>query len=383
MTNDVLRFLDLFDMTDIERDVYLYVARYQTAVPQEIAVATGHSQADVQQALASLREQGRLTIDAAGAGVHFGRTGGPRTTLPLQLDAALTVSERLYSKQEIETLQIDQPPAAVTMDGLALLVFPCAPHSLVMAARNGQQLEKAGYIVECLCYPDLPGAATWLWRDTLPDFAADTYDCLILIGDRPERSVAGQRLALLGQRRAAGVAITMLNRHEATWSDLPALIDLGIDVVLGNDWSYFWQDQLTTADVAWGRVAATCTREVVMAAGLNEEDEIIAAGLLATFFDASARGASDAAGWLALAEPIMELIAADDWDYFRDHADRFRQEYAKAVYTARREGRVIVFDAAPGALPSSSYWAMEQAILQTGRKMERGIHFNAPYAVAT
>lgn len=109
MTNDVLRFLDLFDMPDIERDVYLYVARYETAVPQEIAVATGHSQADVQQALASLREQGHLTIDAAGAGVHFGRTGGPRTTLPLQLDAALTVSERLYSKQEIETLQIDQP----------------------------------------------------------------------------------------------------------------------------------------------------------------------------------------------------------------------------------------------------------------------------------
>lgn len=596
MTDDgPFHFLDIFDLPDVERDVYLYVARHETAAPREIAAATSHSVREVQEALVSLREQGRLSADAGRAEVELGRTR-PRTTLPLQLDAALTVTERLYSEQEIaalrtaipllqfararlsmfsdhgphhafrvrsfaaqlgyvldlslaehrllragalwhdignvvdrerhhiisqetvekltaqgklpytpreaqiigrlcrwhrkeydpgrvdtlreeqirtgllasilrvadamdldyrrsdygerfheilrffyddewhfwapifevagirvrcssqvrlqiftkgeatgnilvdalqkdldstpltfqiDVLQLDRPQEVEGVGGAVLLAFPFAAHSLIMAARNRRQLQRAGYAVECLCYPDTSDAAAWLWRDTLPDLEAERYARLVVIGDRPGANVAGRRLATLRRWREKDVAVTLLNRHEATWSNLPAMIDLGIDAVLGNDWSYYWQNALTTADVAWGRVAAACTREVVMAAGLSAEDERTAAGLLATIFDACAAPAGDTAGWLALAEPIMARIAAGDRDYFDERTERFRQAYADAVRPGCREGRVIVFDGAPGALPQSSYWPMEQAIQRAGRKMERGIHFNAPYAVAT
>jgi hypothetical protein len=597
MTDDgAFHFLGLFDLPDVEKDVYLFVVRHETAAPGDIAAATGYNVATVQQALASLREQGRLSADAGRAEANLGQTR-PRTTLPLSLDATLTVSERLYTDQEISALRtaipmlqfararlsmfsdhgpnhafrvksfaaqlgsaldltvaehhllragamwhdignvvdrerhhlisqetvekltaqgklpytpkeaqiigllcrwhrreydahrvdhlrgeqirtgllasilrvadamdldyrrsdygerfheilrffyddewhfwapmfdvagirvrcgsptrlqiftkeagsddniliemlrndlnatpldfqidvlaLDRPPAIEGTGGTVLLAFPFAPHSLIMAARNRLQLQRAGYTVECLCYPDTYEAAAWLWRDTLPDIEAKRYARLVVVGDRTGPDVAEHRLSVLRQWREQAVAITLLNRHEATWTGLPALINLGVDVVLGNDWSYYWQDALTTRDVAWGRVAAACTREVVMATGLAAADERVAAGLLAAVFDACATPADDTAGWLALAEPIMERIAADDLRYFGERAESFQHTYANAVVPGSRVGRVIVFDGAPGTMPQASYWPMEQAILQAGRKMERGIHFNAPYAVAS
>ena len=44
--------------------------------------------------------------------------------------------------------------ADVVHKGKVLLIFPFEAHSLVMAALSRKHLEKAGYDVEMICYPD-------------------------------------------------------------------------------------------------------------------------------------------------------------------------------------------------------------------------------------
>jgi hypothetical protein len=46
-------------------------------------------------------------------------------------------------------------------------------------------------------------------------------------------------------------------------------------------------------------------------------------------------------------------------------------------------GRVLVFDRAPGRMPQAYYWMLEAAIERYGRSVERGTRFSVPYAIAT
>jgi hypothetical protein len=79
----------------------------------------------------------------------------------------------------------------------------------------------------------------------------------------------------------------------------------------------------------------------------------------------------------------MEQIASNAEGAVRRRAEHFRTHYAEAVIPGQVVGQVIVFDGAPGCLPPANYWALENAIERQGRKLERGIHFVTPYAVAS
>jgi len=282
----------------------------------------------------------------------------------------------------VQTLPVDGDLPELSLSK-SLLVFPFEAHSLVMAALSRRQLQAAGSLVECLCYPDTLGSALWLWRDTLPDVSPVAYQRLIVIGYRPESEAAKYRLEMVRHWRASGVAVTLLNRHEVTWTQAPTLVDLGVDLILGNDWAYFWGDHPSTADIFWARVAAHCTRDHAIAAGSSAADLEVCHGLLAAVFDAVRRPAPDTASWQALAEPILDRIAADDREFYQRQAKHFMADFPEPEIAGQVQGNTIVFVGSPAQVIAANYWVMEHAIMQNGRKMERGIHFETPYAIAT
>jgi hypothetical protein len=266
----------------------------------------------------------------------------------------------------------------------ALIAFPFDPHSLVMAALSRQHLIAAGYAVELLCYPDTAGGSTWLWRDALPNTAPTAFARLVVIGDRPDPTIDADILRTVSQWREADVRITILNRHEANWSRLPDLLQLEVEVILGGDWAYFWGDAVTQSDLAWGRIASLCTRDPTQSTvGLTNEEQAVTRGLLKAAYDALRQPAEDTTGWAALAESIMDRIAADDRAYFAAQAQDFAATYAEAIASSRIEGRVLIFEPQPGVLPQGLYWAMEAAIERRGRSLESGVRFDVPYAIAS
>jgi len=266
----------------------------------------------------------------------------------------------------------------------ALLVFPFDPHSLVMAALSRKHLAAAGYNTDLLCYPDTAGGPPWLWGQTLPAIEPGSYEWLVVIGDRPDVDVAPQLLETVGRWQAAGAAVSLLNRHEANWSRLPALLQQGVEVILGGDWAYFWGDAASGADLAWGRIAALCTRDPTQSTvGLTDEEQAITHGLLKMVYDATSQPASDTDSWVSLAKPILERIQADDWAYFAAQAGGFAATYATTTVPSRREGRVLCFEEVPGQLRPACYWALEAALERHGRILERYVSFNVPYAIAT
>jgi len=266
----------------------------------------------------------------------------------------------------------------------ALLVFPFDPHSLVMAALSRKHLVVDGYEVELLCYPDTPDGPDWLWGQILPETDPGKYDRLVVIGDRPDPSVTSQLLRTARRWQAIGAAVSLLNRHEANWSRLPALLQLGVEVILGGDWAYFWGDTISQPDLAWGRIAALCTRDPTQSTvGLTDKEQAITQGLLKAVYDAASQPADDTDGWAALAKPILDRIQADDRVYFADQAGGFAATYTTVTRPGQVEGRVLRFEKAPNEFPHAYYWALEAAIERHGRALERGIHFNVPYAIAT
>jgi len=266
----------------------------------------------------------------------------------------------------------------------ALLVFPFEPHSLVMAGLSRKHLAAAGFDVELLCYPDASGSEQWLWGQVLSEADARNYEELVVIGGRPDPSATAQLLQTAARWRAAGAQICLLNRHEASWARLPAMLQLSVGVVLGGDWAYFWGDAPSRADLAWGRIAALCTRDPTQSSvGLVAEEHTVAQGLLRLTYDAARQPTSDTAGWTSLATPILDRIAADDRAVFAAQADGFSAKYATATAVGEIHGRVLRYCREPGASLPSCYWVLERGIEQHGRAPERGIHFNVPYAVAT
>ncbi|MCB0208700.1 MAG: HD domain-containing protein [Anaerolineae bacterium] len=266
----------------------------------------------------------------------------------------------------------------------ALLVFPFDPHSLVMAALSRKHLQAAGYAVELLCYPDTLEAPSWLWQEMLAEVEPTNYSQIIVLNDRPTPAIDTARLTVIERWRNIGLNVSLLNRHEANWSQLPDLLRLGVEVILGGDWAYFWGEPTDQTALMWGRVAAFCTRDPGQAT-----TEIIAAehaiikGLLKRVYDATTESADDLIGWAALAEPIMSRIEANDYRYFIDQAANFVADYATITHLGQVVGRVLRQTQSPGRLPQAYYWALEQTIESQGRMPTRGICFNVPYAVAT
>lgn len=270
------------------------------------------------------------------------------------------------------------------VSGCALIAFPLEPHSVVMAALSRKNLAADGNDSELLCYPDTAGGPGWLWSQVLPAMAPEGYHRLIVIGDRSDPAVTSELMRTIRHWREAGVAITVLNRHEASWAQLPALLQQGVEVVLGGDWAYFWGEPAGLRDLAWGRIAALCTRDPTQSTvGLTDGEEAVMQGLLKTVYDAAGQPASDTDEWEALVRPIIDRIAVDDRAFFSDQAPGFAASYAAEMPSGRVEGRVLCFESAPLRVPQSCYWALEAAIERQGWSPERWIRFKVPYAIAT
>jgi hypothetical protein len=276
-------------------------------------------------------------------------------------------------------------------DRPALLVFSFDPHSLVMAALSRKHLAADGYEVEPLCYPDTAGSAAWLWSEVLAETEPAHYEHLIIIGDRPDPSVTSQLPAIIGHWRRHNVAVSLLNRYEANWPRLPDLLQLDVNVFLGGDWAYFWGDAISRVDVAWGRIAALCTRDPAQATlGMTGEERAVTQGLLKMVYDARSKPTTDITDWSALAEPILGQIEANNRKFFANQAAGFVEAYTTTTTPGEVDGRVLRFDQtpdaflslepAPGALSYAYYWALESAIERLGRVPERGIRFNVPYS---
>jgi hypothetical protein len=275
----------------------------------------------------------------------------------------------------------------------ALLVFPFEPNSLVMAALSRNHLSADGYQVELLCYPDTAGGTAWLWGQVLPETDPAGYDRLVVIGDRPDPDITTQLLETIERWQAGDTPVSLLNRHEANWSRLPDLLKRGVDVVLGGDWAYFWGDEISQSDLAWGRIAALCTRDPSQSTvGLSRMERSVTKGLLKVVYDAASNPAANLDGWVALAEPILDQIEADNRSFFSQQSDSFVEKYTATSTPGTVDGRVLRFDPMPGAFlsveqaigafPHAYYWALEAAIERHGRALESGIKFNTPYAIA-
>ena len=224
----------------------------------------------------------------------------------------------------------------------------------------------------------------WLWREALAEVKPKDYGALVVIGDRPDPAVTADVLARVSLWRTAGVSITLLNRHEANWSRLPQLLELGVETFLGGDWAYFWGSTVQPSDLAWGQIASLCTRDPTQSTMSDSpEHETIVQGLLKSVYDRAAGSANDIDGWARLAETIIGRIEANDYAYFTSQAPGFVARYATPPPPAAVDGRVIRFAEPPGDLPQAYYWALEAAIEKIGRAPERGIQFKAPYALAS
>jgi hypothetical protein len=273
--------------------------------------------------------------------------------------------------------------AAPTAGGRALIVFPFEAHSLVMAALSRRHLTREGQAVDLLCYPDTAGGPAWLWHETLPAVSAKHLDRLVIIGDRPDAAITPQLLDTVRLWQERGVTVSILNRHEANWRRLPQLLELGAAVILGGDWAYFWGHIASDVDLDWARIGALCTRDPTQSTvGMTIQEQATTQGLLRAVYEAVAEPpAGDTAAWLAVAEPILDRIASGDHAQFGRQASGFGEDCAKAACSGRVEGRVVVFDEAPGQTPQAFYWVMEAAIEEYGRVPERGLRFNVPYAI--
>ncbi|MGE5532106.1 MAG: HD domain-containing protein, partial [Bacteroidota bacterium] len=302
----------------------------------------------------------------------------------LRGDLGSTPFDWTVMASEVTALAPERAGAGATPVGRALLVLPFEAHSLVVGALSRKHLREAGYEVDLLCYPDTDNAPSWLCREVLPGINAADYTQIVMLGDRPDDAVTSDLLSLVGQWRQNDVRVSILNRHEGNWSRLPRLVALGAEVVLGGDWAYFWGQGASEADLNWTRIAALCTRDPTQSCiGVTPQERAVTEGLLSVMHETLCEPPADSTlAWLAVAEPILDRIAADDQDYFARRAGRFRETCETEARCGRIEGQLVVFDKPPGTVPQAYYWVLETAIEAAGRVPDRGLRYNAPYALA-
>ncbi|MDX2163699.1 MAG: HD domain-containing protein [bacterium] len=265
----------------------------------------------------------------------------------------------------------------------ALLAFPFNAHSLVMGAISRKHLQAAGYAVDVFCYADTPESAESLWRDELDGRITPATARLVSIGGRLADDDAALLTGQFNRWIGAGMQISLLNRHEQTWSWSPWLLQAGVELILGGDWSYFWGSDADSADLRWARVAALCGRDPAQAAmRFTEHENALANGLLLRLRESlHAARTHEQADWTALAAPLLDAIQADDAAFFeRDVGDSQAIPMLNGEPLVR--GRVLVFDALDDVLPTDLYWILEAAIERKGLMLEQGIQFRVPYAVA-
>jgi len=322
------------------------------------------------------------------ASYHIGalRKDVAETPLPCTIQVIESARHRPPSTQPLAHMPTLQ--AAAAAGPAALLVTPFDPHSLVMTAISYQQLCAAGYQVVLLVYPDSHGATAWLWEEALADYPASDFAHLVVIGDRPDGASTSARFAAVARWQQSGATVTLLNRHQANWTQLAELLRLGVQTSLGSDWAYFWGDQVDEADLFWGRIAALCTRDPIQStARLMPEEFLLSQGLLQVSYDTMTAAAQqppvDSAGWTALAWPILTRIIQDDRPWFAEQAAAFRSTYALLPHSPCVHGNVLVVTLGQASYGPTIFWGLEQAIEAHGRASDRGLRFTAPYALAT
>jgi hypothetical protein len=265
----------------------------------------------------------------------------------------------------------------------ALLAFPFEPHSLIMAALSVRHLRAIGHSVETLCYPDTPNASAWLWQEILSRLSPSIFSRLIVLGDRPDRTIEQELLQTLKRWRIASVEVSRLNRHPATWSIVPVLQSLGIETVLGGDWAYFWGDPLDKSDLDWAQRAGLCTRDLMLASiRMSRREQNIVTSFLKVVYALARRPIENIAGWSELADSVIKAILADDLPYFINPTMDILA-WDNPNIPRKTVGRVIVFEGEPASISQANYWVLEQAIENLGRSSERGIQYEVPYALAS
>ncbi len=293
--------------------------------------------------------------------------------------------DRINAEQVIPDYPESEEQIEAPVDRTALLVLPFEVHSLVTAGISRKHLSKAGYDVEVLCYPDTPDGSRWLWKEMLPDVSTVDLDRILIIGDRPDASVYTPIRRMIKRWHAAGVDISILNRHEANWFRIPEFLKAGVEVILGGDWAYFWGKSADSTSLTWGRIASLCTRDPTQSTeGVTDRERAITHGLLKVVYDVIADPPpDDTLRWSELAEQVIDRIESDDQDYFAKQANDFFETYIEPAAHGRVEGRMVVFDREPVEIPQAFYWIMEAAIERHGRTPDRGFQYNVPYSIAT
>lgn len=266
----------------------------------------------------------------------------------------------------------------------AVVILPFEPHSLVMAGLSLRNLTASGCMAKTLCYANTSDAPKRLWEETLPDLNSGDCDHLIVVNDRPDFRLTPAVLQTIRALRAQSISIYMLNRHEANWQRAPELIKLGVDIVLGGDWSYFWGNPGDASAFAWGRVASLCTRDPTQSTvEITDEEQAVTRGLIAHVYEAIAQANIKAPfDWGELARPILERITANDFGYFSRKANEFSNTYGKPITPDRIEGKVAIIEQPAGDYPAVNYWMMEATIEKYGRAPVRNMQFNLPYILS-
>ena len=126
------------------------------------------------------------------------------------------------------------------------------------------------------------------------------------------------------------------------------------------------------ADFFWGRIAALSARDPIQSTvGLTAEEQTISQGLLAAIYAAAGRAPEDLDGWLALATPILDHIAADERAWFATQASDFMRAYATLAIPPRVEGNVLHFELASKPETPAIFWGLEAAIEAPGVRGNR------------
>lgn len=100
--------LSLLDSPDLEASILAHLTRYGAADAATLSAALDYSRAEIETALAVLRQSGRIRLFADGR-AHIVLGWSRRRTLPPELWQALVPSGRIYSAQEIATLRTAIP----------------------------------------------------------------------------------------------------------------------------------------------------------------------------------------------------------------------------------------------------------------------------------